>query len=670
MNQPRNATMGDQSQQVELKFDPAEVARLYADIAARSGELLGKFMERQAEGQVRPMGDELGISKAFFEAWARMLTDPLRLAETGMKIWQDYVTLWQGSFMRMLGQQPAPVAEPARGDRRFKDEAWQNNFLYDYIKQSYLIAAKHLHSTLAGVQGLDEQTAKKVDFYTRQYIDALSPTNFVGTNPEVMRETLASGGQNLVRGFANLLEDLSRGNGERLKLRMTDEEAFKVGGNIATTQGKVVFQNDLMQLIQYSPTTETVYKRPLLIVPPWINKYYILDLREKNSFVKWAVGEGHTVLIVSWVNPDARFAGKTFENYLNEGPLAALDAIGRATGEDEIDIVGFCLGGTLVATTLGYLAAQADKRVKSATFFATLIDFTRPGELEVFVDEEQVASLEKKMEERGYLEGSEMATTFNMLRANDLIWSFVVNNYLLGRDPFPFDLLYWNSDSTRMPAAMHSFYLRNMYLENKLARGGIVMNETPIDMKAVDVPTYFISTVEDHIAPWKSTYIGARLFRGSVRFVLGGSGHIAGIINPPAANKYGYWTNDGSLPEDPEAWLAGACQQPGSWWTDWSRWIASHAGPKVPARVPGDHELPVLEDAPGSYVTLRADAPGASCLPLAVAAEPGPVAAKPDGGEAPAPRQRRQRRPDAAEKPAAKAVKTALRAPRAKSKKA
>jgi polyhydroxyalkanoate synthase len=414
-----------------------------------------------------------------------------------------------------------------------------------------------------------------------------------------------------------------------------------------------VFQNDLMQLIQYTPSTDTVHKRPLLIVPPWINKYYILDLREKNSFVKWAVGEGHTVFIVSWVNPDARFAAKSFENYLNEGPLAALDAIERATGEREVNVVGFCLGGTLVATSLGYLAAKSDKRVKSATFFATLIDFTRAGELEVFVDEQQVEALEKRMEERGYLEGSEMAATFNMLRANDLIWSFVVNNYLLGRDPFPFDLLYWNSDSTRMPAAMHSFYLRNMYLQNSLAQpGGIVMNDTPVDVSRVEVPTYFISTIEDHIAPWKSTYSGARLFRGPVRFVLGGSGHIAGIINPPAANKYGYWTND-ARDAEPDAWLAAAKNHPGSWWTDWARWIAKHAGGKVSARVPGEGKLRAIEDAPGSYVTLRADG-GAEALcgaePIVPAAE-APLEAKLRGQQAravrapteAAPRKRQQK---------------------------
>jgi polyhydroxyalkanoate synthase len=599
--------MSEQGERDTTKFDPAELARLYAEIATRSGELLSRYATGHVGGAMRSMADELGISRAFFEAWARMLTDPMHVAETQLKLWQDYWSLWQRSMLRLMGHAAEPVAEAPRGDRRFKHQDWQGSFLYDYIKQSYLIAAKHLHETLAGVQGLDERTAKKVDFYTRQYIDALSPSNFVFTNPEVLRETVASGGQNLLRGFSNLLEDLSRSNGGNFRLRMTDERAFKLGENIAVTPGKVVYQNELMQLIQYTPTTAEVYRRPLLIVPPWINKYYILDLRENNSFVRWATNEGHTVFIISWVNPDARFAAKTFEDYLNQGPLAALDAIERATGEREVNMIGFCLGGTLLATALGYLAAKGDKRVVSATFFATLLDFEEAGELEVFVDEEQVESLEKRMGERGYLEGSEMATTFNMLRANDLIWSFVVNNYLLGRDPFPFDLLYWNSDSTRMPAAMHSYYLRNMYLRNLLAQpGGIVLGGTPIDLSKVEIPLYFISTLEDHIAPWKSCYAGARLFRSPIRFVLGGSGHIAGIINPPAANKYGYWTNE-TLEDDPGAWLAKATQHGGSWWTDWARWSAQHGGDKVPARKPGNDRLPPLEDAPGSYVTVRAE---------------------------------------------------------------
>jgi polyhydroxyalkanoate synthase len=587
-------------------LDSIHLAQTYAEIAQRSSQLMSDFMVRQ-HGGTGAFGDELGIAKAFYEMTGKLLADPGKFAEMQMKLWQDYASLWKNSMLQFFGQQAQPVIQPTKGDRRFKHDDWQQNFLYDYIKQSYLIAAKHLHQTVGSVQGLDEQTAKKIDFYTRQYIDALSPSNFVMTNPEVLRETMASGGQNLVKGLNHLLEDLESGNGQQVRVKMTDPAAFQVGGNLAATPGKVVYQNDLMQLIQYAPLTDKVYRRPLLILPPWINKFYILDMREKNSFVRWATEQGHTVFIVSWVNPDATFAQKSFDDYLRDGPLAALDAIEKATGSREIDAIGFCLGGTLLASTLGYMAATKDDRIKSATFFASMIDFEEPGELEVFIDEKQVANLEKKMLERGYLEGSEMATTFNMLRANDLIWSFVVNNYLLGKDPFPFDLLYWNSDSTRMPAAMHSFYLRKMYIENRLRKpGGISLNNVAIDLSKVKVPLYFASTIEDHIAPWKSTYAGAQLLPGKVRFVLGGSGHIAGIVNPPAANKYGYWTND-KLPATPQAWLDTATQLAGSWWTDWAQWVATHAGEKVAPRVPGKGKLKAIEDAPGSYVKTRLD---------------------------------------------------------------
>jgi polyhydroxyalkanoate synthase subunit PhaC len=587
--------------------DPAEIAKTYAEIARKSGELVKRFMEKGSNGAPLAFKDELGIARAFFDAMGKVMGDPFKLAQAQVGLWQDYAKLWQQSMLRMMGQAATPVAEPERDDRRFKHEDWESNFLFDYVKQSYLITAKHLHQTLGNVEGLDEKTAKKVDFYTRQYIDALAPSNFLLTNPEVLRETTASGGQNLVKGFSNLLEDLARGNGGQLRMKMTDPAAFRLGENIGATAGKVVFQNELLQLIQYEPLTKEVYARPLLIIPPWINKFYILDLREHNSFIQWALGEGHTVFVISWVNPDERLAHKRFDGYLTDGALAALDAIERATGEKDANVIGYCLGGTLLAATLGYLAAKKEERIHSATFFVTMIDFERPGELEVFIDEEQVAALEEKMEKRGYLEGSEMATTFNMLRANDLIWSFVVNNYLMGRDPFPFDLLYWNSDSTRMPAAMHSFYLRNMYLKNLLKQpGAIELAGVPIDLAPVSVPAYFISTIEDHIAPWRSTYAGARLLKGEVRFVLGGSGHIAGIINPPAAKKYCYWTND-ELPDSAEAWLDGAKQHPGSWWTDWAEWVGERAGDKVPARAPGTG-LEVIEDAPGSYVKVHVDA--------------------------------------------------------------
>ena len=585
----------------------AELAELYASIARKSSEVLARFLDAGQGGFAVPVADELGVTRAFFEAWGKLLSDPMRLAEAQMKLWQDYMALWHNSVLKLMGHEAKPVAEPHRGDRRFKHEDWEKNFLYDYVKQSYLIAARHLHQALGKVEGLDEKTSRKVDFYTRQYIDALSPSNFVLTNPEVLRETVRSGGQNLVKGLNNLLEDLARGNGAELRVRMTDAEAFHLGKNIAVTRGKVVFQNELLQLIQYEPLTAEVYARPLLIIPPWINKYYILDLRPDNSFIKWAVGQGHTVFVVSWVNPDQRLAHKTFEDYLRDGALAALRAVEGATGQKDANVIGYCLGGTLLACALAYLAAKGEKRVHSAAFFVSMIDFAEPGELEVFIDEEQVAALEARMRKRGYLEGSEMATTFNMLRANDLIWSFVVNNYLMGRDPFPFDLLHWNSDSTRMPAAMHGYYLRNMYLKNLLREpGGITLAGVPIDVTRVTVPAYFISTVEDHIAPWKATYAGAKLLKGPVRFVLGGSGHIAGIINPPGAAKYCYWTN-GELPDDPDAWLRAAKQHPGSWWADWAKWTGQQAGGKVPARTPGGNRLKAIEDAPGSYVKVRTD---------------------------------------------------------------
>jgi polyhydroxyalkanoate synthase len=451
---------------------------------------------------------------------------------------------------------------------------------------------------------MSEEARKKVLFFTRQYVEAMSPSNFALTNPTVLWETMRSGGFNLLKGYNNLLRDLEAGGGD-LQVRMTDTSAFKVGVNVATSPGKVVFQNDLMQLIQFDPTTEKQFKKPLLIIPPWINKYYILDLRDKNSFVRWATAQGHTVFVVSWVNPDVALAKKAFEDYMLEGPLAALDAIEKATGEKEVNAIGYCLGGTLLGSTLGYMTARGDTRITSATFFVALLDFSIPGELGVFIDEKQVSNLEKRMNERGYLEGSEMASTFNLLRANDLIWGFVVNNYLMGKDPVPFDLLYWNADATRMPAVMHSFYLRNMYMKNLLrVPGGITLKGTPIDLSRVQTPSYFISTAEDHIAPWKSTYLGSKALGGPVRFVLGGSGHIAGIVNPPSANKYGFFTND-ARPDVPEEWQAGAKKHEGSWWTDWQAWIAPQSGEQVPARVPGAGGLPALDKAPGSYVAAR-----------------------------------------------------------------
>jgi polyhydroxyalkanoate synthase len=594
----------------QAQYDPVALAESFASAADKSAKLLGDFVTRQATHGQTLISDEFGLTKAFFELAAKMLSNPYRLAETQLNLWWEYSALWQSSMLKLLGHSTNPVVEPEKSDKRFRHDDWKEHFLFDYIKQSYLITARWLHGAVANVEGLDEHTHRKVDFFTRQYIDALAPSNFALTNPEVFRETIASGGQNLVKGLNNLLDDIERGNGQ-LKISMTDSKAFELGVNIATTPGQVVFQNDLMQLIQYQPATAKVSKRPLLIIPPWINKYYILDLREKNSLVKWCVEQGLTVFVISWVNPDERHAEKDFGDYMLEGPLAALDAIEKATGEKDANVLGYCLGGTLLTSTLAYLAARKTKRIASASLMASLIDFTGAGELEVFIDEEQVASLERKMNERGYLEGAHMANTFNMLRSNDLIWSFVINNYLLGRDPFPFDLLHWNQDSTRMPARMHSFYLRNMYVNNKLLEpGGISLAGTPIDVSKVTVPTYFVSAIEDHIAPWKTTYAGTQLLGGKARFVLSGSGHIAGMINPPAANKYGYWTND-ALPATADEWFSGAKQHPGSWWNDWLTWLGPLLGAQVPAREVdkgnGRGRLRVIEPAPGSYARQRAD---------------------------------------------------------------
>jgi polyhydroxyalkanoate synthase subunit PhaC len=576
-----------------------ETARVLHEVAQRSARILADYAAKDpAAAAANAASDELGIAKAYMDLYARMLADPARLAAFSTNLMMDYMQLWQSSWLRMMGVQTAPVAVPAKGDNRFKDADWSTNFLFDYIKQSYLITARHIQHSVAGVEGLPPESEKKVAFFTRQYVDALAPSNFALTNPQVMRETLASGGQNLLKGLHNLLADIERGG-----ISMTDEKAFQLGRNVATTPGKVVFQTELMQLIQFLPTTQETYKTPLVIIPPWINKYYILDLRPSNSFIKWALDQGHTVFVLSWVNPDARLAQMGFEDYMKQGPLAALEAVEKATGEKQVNFIGYCLGGTLLGATLGFLEKKKQiDRVRSATFFVSLLDFSAPGELGVFIDEAQVQNLEKKMNERGYLEGSEMASTFNLLRANDLVWSFVINNYLMGKDPFPFDLLYWNSDSTRMPARMHSFYLRNMYMKNLLGvPGGITLEGVPIDLSKVKLPAYFISTAEDHIAPWKTTYKGSHYLGGEVRFVLGGSGHIAGIVNPPAAKKYQYWTND-ARPESADEWFRTATQHPGSWWEDWQAWIdVQNGGEKVAARTP---QKP-LEDAPGSYVMLR-----------------------------------------------------------------
>ncbi len=586
--------------------NPEELALNLLKLFEQGGKVMARFVQR-ADSQVGPYSatnEMMEAAKTLGQVAQFWFSDPGRLAEAQGELVRGYFDLWQSAIRRVLGEKADPLAEPERGDNRFKDPEWSQSPYFDYWKQVYLLTARWAESILEKTDGIDERTRMKAEFYLEQLLSALSPSNFPVTNPEILRETLATNGRNLVQGLAHLDEDMER-SGDLFKIRQTDLDAFEVGRNLAVTLGKVVFQNDLLQLIQYTPTTETVYKTPLLIIPPWINKYYILDLTQQKSFIKFVVDQGFTVFVISWVNPDERLKDKTFEDYMFEGALAATNAVMRETGEDKINVLGYCVGGTLLATLLAYLAARGEDLYKSATFLAAQVDFNHAGDLLVFIDDAQLAALEEMMAERGYLDGSRMATVFNMLRPRDLIWPYIVNNYLLGKKPFPFDLLYWNQDSTRMPAANHRFYLREFYHENKLAKGEMKIAGTRLDLKQVKLPIYELATREDHIAPAKSVFVGSKLFGGPVEFVLAGSGHIAGVINPPDPKriKYQYWTNKKSA-ETLEEWIAGAKETPGSWWPHWVKWLAKHSGKRVPAREPGA-VLGIIEDAPGSYVKVK-----------------------------------------------------------------
>jgi polyhydroxyalkanoate synthase len=599
-DRPEGSSSAQEGRTAEAPLSGDQVAA-FAEQAKR---IVEAFWQRQAKDGFSIV-DPLAIGHAFLELSGRLMADPGKLAEAQAQLWRANLDLWQNTLDRLLGEPAAPAAAAPRGDRRFADPAWTEGLIFDVIKQSYLLSADWLRRLVDDVEGLEPRDRRKVDFYTRQFISATAPSNFLLTNPAVLRKTRETEGRNLIEGLQHLLDDLERGKG-RLQITMADPDAFEVGRNVATTPGKVIFQNDLIQLIQYAPSTAEVYKQPLLIVPPWINKFYVLDLQPKNSLIKWCVDQGLSVFVISWVNPREDLAHKDFQDYMLDGPLAALDAIERATGEREASVLGFCIGGILVSATLAWLAAKGDERVKSATFLASLFDFKEVGEVAVFIDDQQLCKIEEHVAERGYLEGHHMAEMFNLMRENDLIWSFVVNNYLMGREPPPFDLLYWNADSTRLPATMLISYLRKMYRQNLLMQpGGLVLAGVPIDLRRIRTPTYFLTTRDDHIAPWRSCYPGTQAFKGPKRFVLGASGHIAGVVNPPAANKYGYWTN-AKLPPDPDAWLTGAEQHAGSWWPDWMAWLSRRGGKKVPARRPGAGGLAPLEDAPGSYVKVRA----------------------------------------------------------------
>jgi polyhydroxyalkanoate synthase len=582
-----------------------EFARNVARMVEEGGKALAAYLKPREEGQVDDQYAEMtDVVKTLGQVADYWLRDPQRALQVQTELGKAYLDLWAHMARRMAGEKVEPVAAPDSRDRRFADPEWSTNQFFDFLKQAYLLTVQWANRLVHDAEGLDPHIQQKADFYMRQIANAIAPSNFVLTNPELLRETLASKAENLVRGMHMLAEDIEAGHGN-LKIRQSSAAMFEVGRNLACSPGKVIFENELMQLIQYAPSTATVLKRPLLIVPPWINKFYILDLTPEKSFIKWCVDQGLTVFVISWVNPDTKLANKSFEDYMREGPLAALDVIEGATGEREVHAIGYCVGGTLLATTLAYMASKQDPRIASATFFAAQVDFTHAGDLKVFVDEEQITAREREMSGRGYLEGKKMATAFNLLRSNDLIWPYVINNYLKGKEPPPFDLLYWNSDATRLPAANHSFYLRNCYLENRLSKGDMVIAGKKLKLKSIKIPVYNLATREDHIAPATSVLLGSKFFGGAVRFVLAGSGHIAGVVNPPNKMKYQYWTGPKPTSANLDRWLSKAKEHAGSWWPDWFEWIKAQDATEVPARQPGGGKLAPIEDAPGSYVKVR-----------------------------------------------------------------
>jgi polyhydroxyalkanoate synthase len=571
-----------------------------------SSQIVAKLLENKEkrDGAFTVADGMADAGKLFAPIAEYWMNDPQGLAVAQTRLSQDLIELWGRTYKRFLGEEVVPVVKPSPGDPRFHDKEWTENPFFDFLKQAYLLTGKWAEDMVENASTVDVHTKHRAEFYLNQIVSALSPSNFPFTNPEVIRATVSSGAQNLARGMTQLLEDLQQ-SGELLRIRQTDMSAFEVGKNLAMTPGKVVFQNDVMQLIQYSPSTESVYEIPLLIVPPWINKYYILDLTPPKSFIKWLVDQGFTVFIVSWVNPDARLATKNFEDYMREGILEATGAVLRITGLPQTNALGYCVGGTLLASTLAYMAATGDTSIRSASFLAAQTDFSKAGDLLVFIDDEQLKALDQVMAEKGFLDGARMSNVFNMLRPRDLIWPYIVNNYLLGKQPFPFDLLFWNSDATRMPPANHSFYLREFYQYNKLAQGLLKLGGVPLDLSRVTIPIYELATREDHIAPAQSVFIGSKLFGGPLRFVLAGSGHIAGVINPPGKQKYMHWIlPDGDPKALPsvEAFISKAQEHAGSWWPDYAQWLSGFSGGHVPAREPGGGVLPSIEDAPGSYV--------------------------------------------------------------------
>ena len=588
---------------------PSDLSQNVLKAATEALELLAEQSRSASSGEKSPFSLTALMGPA-----SEALSDLLKYYANQSEKWNREQSLLSNELSqvgknfleKLLGMPTTDVIDTNDKDRRFKDPLWTESPVFDTIRQGYLVISRWILRLAEEADGLEPHQYNLARFYAKQVTDALSPSNFLLTNPEAIRTTIENNGTNLLSGLRNLKNDLNR-EGGILNVTQSDTTAFSVGGNIAVTPGKVIYQNDIIQLIQYSPMTEEVHEVPLLIIPPWINKFYILDLTEKKSFVKWCLEKGYTVFMISWVNPDETLAQKSFADYMDEGILAALDAVQCQTGVEKVNTIGYCIGGTLLSATLGYMAAHKDKRIKSATFFAAQSDFTDAGDLRVFIDERQINTIEQQMKsQKGILGAASMVQVFNLLRSNDLIWNYVVRNYLLGQDPAPFDLLYWNADATRMPEKLHLYYLRECYVKNALSLGKMVLNDTKIDLSKVKTPVYIQSSRNDHIAPYKSIYRSAHLYGGPVRFVMAGSGHIAGVINPPAAKKYQHWLNK-DLPEEVDQWLDGAKEHKGSWWPDWEKWLRRKSGTKIPALDPETGPLTAIEDAPGSYVKLLAN---------------------------------------------------------------
>ncbi len=577
-----------------------ELNELMKSVAEKSLQLIADLKEKPT--QLPTLVKEfINLTEHFQSLITVILKNPEKVVAMQVAYWEDAVTLAQSLFNSWLEGKPMPI-----NDSRFNSDDWLHNPFFNLLSQQYILASEHFNSLLENMEYSDKNAAKRLQFFTKQYLDALSPANFFHTNPQVMAETIESKGKNLLQGLHNLLSDLEESS-SRLMIKMSDSTAYRLGENIAVTPGKVIFRNAMMELIQYTPQTKNVKSVPLLIIPPWINKFYILDLSPHNSLIRWLVSQGITVFIISWVNPDASFAQKGLFDYLQEGPITAIATIQKQLNAKQVNTLGFCIGGTLLTLLLGYNKAHKEQSIRSATFLAAMIDFSDPGDIAVFIDEQQIKSLEEEMEAKGYLAGKFMATSFNSLRANDLIWSFFIKNYLRGKNPVPFDILFWNADSTNMPATMHSQYLRWMYLHNDLVKPGkICLNNTPIEVTAIDTPTFFLSTEKDHIAPWKTTYTGFQLMKGPKRFVLGGSGHIAGIINSPNVTKYGYRTNP-NAPSSAEEWFEHSVAHNGSWWPEWIKWLKTYSGKSIPAPNFSQLPFPPLMDAPGGYVLKQSD---------------------------------------------------------------